>query len=61
MISLNLPGLKPCATISVMPMAFAEINSVGMTDFVIWNLFRGIKYVGIYSMVFYKIQFIQWH
>jgi len=24
-----------------MPMAFAEINSVGMADIVIWNLFRG--------------------
>ena len=28
------PGLKPCATISVMPPAFAEINSVGMADIV---------------------------
>ena len=32
--NLQFPGLKPCATISVMPTAFAEINSVGMTDFV---------------------------
>jgi len=47
-----LPGLKPCATISVMPMAFVDINFVGMTDIVIWNLFRGIKKNnGIYSVV----------